>query len=99
MRFFDDALGWIIVTSTVVVVVLIAWIFWSVWSDSQRPTFELKRDDWICTKSENHTRLQPTLAGKVTTLVPVTTTVCIEYTRRAIGGIRSRDDEERTETW
>jgi prepilin-type N-terminal cleavage/methylation domain-containing protein len=53
------------------------------YSDSQRPTMELKKDDWDCVKFEQRTHLQPMLVGKVTILQPMTWTVCVQYSRRA----------------
>lgn len=80
---FEDAMGWIVAALMVLVVGVVGYVLWAAWSDSQRPTFQLKRDDWECTKSESRTHLQPMLVGKVTTLIPMTTSVCLEYTRIA----------------
>jgi hypothetical protein len=64
------------------VIALVGWLGWSAYADSQRPTVDLKRDDWECTKSEARSHLQPMLVGQVTVLIPMTTTVCLEYARR-----------------
>lgn len=53
------------------------------YADSQRPTMELKKDDWECVKSEQRMYLQPMWVGKVTVLRPMTLTVCVQYSRRA----------------
>lgn len=64
-----------------VVCILAIGVGW--YRDSQRPTIELKKDDWECVKSERRRRLQPMLVGKVTTWQPMVTTVCVQYNRRA----------------
>lgn len=64
------------------VLILVA-VGWSGYSASQRPTIEIKKDDWDCVKSEQRTHLQPMLIGKVTVLQPMTSTVCVEYRRHA----------------
>jgi len=66
-----------------VIVLIIAVVGWSLYSDSQRPTIEIKKDDWECVKSEPRQHLQPMLVGKTTILMPITTTVCVEYRRHA----------------
>lgn len=80
---FYDAIGWVFGAVMAVLLAVIGWVIWAAWQDSQRPTFELKRDDWACTKSEARTHLQPMLVGKVTTLVPMSTNVCLQYSRIA----------------
>lgn len=79
----DSLLEWIIRVVVLAALALIGWLFVAMWQDSQRPTFELKKEDWACTRSENRTHLQPIVAGKVTTLIPVTNSVCVEYRRHA----------------
>jgi len=61
------------------VVALLIWLSWFIWTDSQRPTFELKRDDWTCSKAEQRRQLM--LVGKV--MVPTIRNVCVEYRRNA----------------
>lgn len=77
----EDAIGLISAALMVLVLGIVVWVLWAAWSDSQRLTLELKRDDWKCTKSESRTHLQPMLVGKVTTLITMTKIVCSEYTR------------------
>jgi hypothetical protein len=79
---FEDAMMWIPSALAVVVIAFVGWLGWSAYADSQRPTVDLKRDDWECTKSEARSHLQPVLVGQVTVLIPMTTTVCVEYARR-----------------
>lgn len=50
-------------------------------AESKRPEFSLKKDDWKCSDSITRTHLQSVTTGKVTTLIPVTETICIEYRR------------------
>lgn len=52
------------------------------WQDSQSPTFELRKDGWVCTASHVETSTIMIQVGKV--LVPSTTssTVCDRWDRR-----------------
>lgn len=76
----EAAIVTVIVT---VIVMILAAIGWEAYSNSQRPTIEIKKDEWECVKSEHRTRSQPMLVGKVTILLPITRTVCVEYRRHA----------------
>ena len=80
---FEDAIGWILGMLVAIVLVIVSCVCWYVWAYNQQPTFNLKRSDWNCTKSEQRTHLQPTLVVKSTVMMPVTNTVCIEYARRS----------------
>lgn len=79
----ENLVMWILGLVMAGAVLLAGWVGWIAWQESKRPTFELKRDDWTCTRSETRTRLQPIIAGKVTTTMPVTSSVCMEYRRVA----------------
>jgi hypothetical protein len=79
---FEGAMMWIPSALVAVVFAFVGWLDWSVYADSQRPTFDLKRDDWEGTKSEARSHLQPIFVGQVTVLIPMSTTVCLEYARR-----------------
>ena len=56
------------------------------YTDSQRPTFTLKKDDWACTKShqESITTYINQGDGKTIILMPITTysTVCDTWARK-----------------
>lgn len=71
--------SWIEATIVAAIVLILAAVGWGGYSYSQRPTIEINKDDWQCTKSEQRTHLQP--IGKV--LMPMTRTVCVEYRRHA----------------
>ena len=75
--------SWIEVVIVAAIVVLIGVIAWALYSEGQRPTIEIKKDDWECVKSEDRTHLQPMLVGRTTMLMPMTTTVCLDYKRVA----------------
>lgn len=53
---------------------------------SQAPTFELRKDDWLCTKSHDETTTvyQNMGDGKTIMLIPITTTtrVCDQWSKR-----------------
>lgn len=53
-----------------------------VWAETTSPAFNLKKADWTCTRSEQHTTYQPVLINNQTHMLPVTTPVCVEYTKR-----------------
>lgn len=46
-----------------------------IYVEAQRPTFELKKDDWACTKKITRTHLE----SRDGRLIPVTKTHCIRY--------------------
>lgn len=75
--------SWIEAALVAAVVITLGAVGWSIYSDSQRPTIEIKKGDWECVKSEQRTYFQPILAGKVTIMQPMTSTVCMEYRRHA----------------
>lgn len=50
--------------------------------ESQRPTIELIKDNWECVESEQRTHIQPMLVGKITVMMPMNSTVCVQYIRR-----------------
>jgi hypothetical protein len=79
----ESLLEWVIGVVVLAALAVVGLLFWLMWQDSQRPTFVLKKEDWACTRSENRTHLQPLVSGKVTTLIPVTNSVCVEYRRHA----------------
>jgi len=56
---------------------------WAGWSDSQRPTIELKKDDWTCSRTEIRTSLMSVVSDKSTIMVPTAQSVCMEYRRVA----------------
>lgn len=80
---FENVIIWLLGLLLGALLLLLGWVGWSAWQDSKRPTFDLNRDDWTCSRSESRTRLRPTVAGKTTTLIPVTENVCMEYRRLA----------------
>lgn len=45
-------------------------VVYSWWKDSQSPTFELRKDDWVCSAHENRAVTTYIMAGKV--MVPST---------------------------
>ncbi len=75
--------SWIESAIVAAIVLTIVAIGWGAYSDSQRPTIEIKKDEWECVKSEQRTHLQPVVVGKTTIFQPMTNTVCVEYRRHA----------------
>lgn len=65
------------------VVIVLFFLIGLLVADSKRPTFELKKDDWECTKSEHRTQMQPMQSGSTIILMPMIHTVCTQYVRKA----------------
>jgi hypothetical protein len=61
--------------------VVVGGVLFLAYMDSQKPTINLRKEDWSCTRSEPRTRTQMVLVGKV--LIPQRTTsdVCAQYNR------------------
>lgn len=76
-----DLVEWFCLAVVAFILAIVGFVCWSVYADSQRPTFELKREDWVCSKSEQSPRLQPMPVGKTLMLLPMPQTVCTEYRR------------------
>lgn len=49
---------------------------------SDSPTIELKADEWECAKHETRTSMVPVIIGKVLVMMPMTSRVCVLYSRR-----------------
>ena len=56
---------------------------WDAYSDSQRPTIEIKKDEWECVRHEQRLSNLPIVAGKAIIMQPIMTAVCVEYRRHA----------------
>jgi len=65
----------------VAIALIIALLGIALYIESNSETIVLIKAEWHCTKTERETHLQPTLVGKVTTLVPITRTACVEYAK------------------
>ena len=74
---------WLKASIAAAIALILTGALWVAYNEYQRPTIELKKDDWECVKSEQRTHLQPMLVGKITILLPMTSAVCVEYRRRA----------------
>jgi len=61
----------------VVMVFLFGWLIVTLVQDAYKPTFELKKDEWVCTSTVKETHY--VMVGKV--LVPMTSDVCVIYQR------------------
>ncbi len=75
MRFLE----FFVIAAIVSLLAILGFAFYAAYSDARAPKFELNKRDWKCTKSEEKTHLQPMLVGKVTILMPMTHTACLEY--------------------
>lgn len=61
-----------------ILVAVVGVVYW----DKQRPTIDLKKEDWECVKSDLRTHLLPMQVGKTTIMQAITSPVCVEYRRR-----------------
>lgn len=48
-------------------------------AEHNKPTITLKKDEWVCAKSEPRTRTQTVLVGKVPVSQRTTRDVCTQY--------------------
>lgn len=72
---FDENPVWVAVI--IITIVLVPVVYLAV-VDARRPGFELKKQDWVCTKGHEDTRW--IMSGKV--LVPMNETVCDQWSRK-----------------
>jgi hypothetical protein len=50
-------------------------------AEHNKPTITLKKNEWVCAKTEPRTQTQTVLVGKVPVSQRVTRDVCIQYNR------------------
>jgi hypothetical protein len=65
----------------VLIVAILVVVGWGAYNERQQPPVELKKDDWVCAKSEQRTTWQTRVVGEVTITQPITSTVCVEYVK------------------
>jgi hypothetical protein len=73
--------SWIEAAIVAAIVLILGAVGVAAWSDSQKPTTEIRKDEWDCVRTEPRSHLQPMQVGKVMILMPMTSTVCVEYRR------------------
>ena len=76
--------SWIEALIVAAIAIIIVAVGWAGYSNNQRQTIELNKDDWECTKSDQRSQLQPMPVGKVMVMSPMTRTVCVEYRLRRV---------------
>lgn len=54
----------------------------AIYRDAERPTFDLKKDEWACTKSHVETTTTMIMVGNVLIPNTSTTTVCDQWSRK-----------------
>ena len=79
MSRFEKFIEVFLIAAILFMLAVAAYAFYSAYVSSRGPKFELNKNNWACSKSEEQTHLQPTLVGKVTIMMPITRTVCLEY--------------------
>lgn len=65
----------------VVITLLLVPIFAMIWKDFTSPKIELTKANWYCSQEVPETYYQPSKVGPVMTLIPMTTNVCVQYSK------------------
>jgi len=73
-----DFEGWCFKGVVAVLAVTGVLVLCAAYTDSQKPTFTLVKENFTCTQSHQQTRMQ--MVGKIT--VPIKETVCDQWTRK-----------------
>lgn len=75
--------GFVLIESVLMaaIVFILAALIWKAYSDSRSPTMELKKNEWVCTKQEVKTCLQPVPINNTVQMLPIASSVCVEYKR------------------
>ncbi len=55
---------------------------YAIYTYSGKPTFELKKDEWSCTKVHERTTSHMVMVGKVMVPQSTTSNVCVEWSRQ-----------------
>jgi hypothetical protein len=64
-----------------VLLAFVLWFFVAMYQDSKLPTFNLRKDEWVCQKEELRTLLLPQFVGKAVIYIPHSRQECVEYRR------------------
>jgi hypothetical protein len=66
-----------------VIVACLAAIGVGVYNGNQKPTIEIKKSEWSCTRSETTSTFIPMPFGQSTAVMPMAGSRCMEYRRNA----------------
>lgn len=64
------------------IVIVLSLFVITMYDRSQSQTIRLNANEWVCSRTEVVTHMQPTQTGKTATIVPITSTECVSYERR-----------------
>lgn len=64
------------------IVIVLGLFVLTMYDRSQSQPIRLNTNEWVCSRTEVITYMQPTQTGKITTIVPITSTECVSYERR-----------------
>ena len=74
-------MSWVELITIAAIVGILGVMGYGAYSDSKEPHILLQKSEWQCNKVETRTYMQPMVVGKVTTMMPMTDEVCVEYHR------------------
>ncbi|RYD62552.1 MAG: hypothetical protein EOP83_14305 [Verrucomicrobiaceae bacterium] len=69
---------------TLIVVVGIAFLGWAVYDDITSEKYEIRKDEFTCTRSHQEVIMTTQTIGNTTYQVPQVSTVCDQYTRNSV---------------
>jgi hypothetical protein len=81
-RFLETLVSWVLGILGVFSVALLISLPFLWWADYKRPTFTLKKDDWVCTQMKTVHYTQMIMAGKVMVPMVQTREECIQWTAK-----------------
>jgi len=74
-----DHFGYFLLGFVVLVGFLIAFSFYK---ESKRPSFSLKKDDWICTKYKKESSTSYIMIGNILTPITTENDVCVQWSKK-----------------
>ena len=79
---YDRAVGFMVLFTGLPIAAFMGLLPWAVLADMQSPDLAtLKKGEWTCSQTRIVNGMMPVVSGKTTTMVPTTSTECIQYSR------------------
>jgi hypothetical protein len=81
--FVDHVLGWVLISGLVALFVVVAGLLYvACWPSKNKQYYSLDQSQWICSQSHQETIMVPMLVGKTTMIMPETSTVCTQFSKK-----------------
>lgn len=88
--FWIDCLGWIcekiilpfIVVGMALFIISVPFLIYACHQEQKRPTFELKKDDWSCSREHEYVTTTMVMVGKVMVPQTITHHDCIQWSHK-----------------